>query len=530
MLSTDTVKLCCLLLIDRTIDFGNDSRSLVFSFTCSLFVIALLFAFPAQGNGFKFSEPRGVKEMTWPKIPDLSTYTSSEVINNKNEMCDLDAPKQSSIKSMRKLEELEDELYETYKFTSNFQKSFTVPNHRPDPLTLALEQGCFSLNELAENYPHFIVGLSANEFVARVPISIRENAVLVLDSLELRLSTLDGAIISNSGEFFSIDSRVLGWNESENTPSHFVAKEHFRPYYVAWGGSRTWMLRSEFSYLGYPVKKSYGISFSQYGVNRKHYPEPTGWILESIFKQNYFGLYTYEAQDLVIVANEYVDNIVYGIDPHDFSHGLVIAYNEVRDTREKHGIIFSRSVVDSWVIGNFTHNNKGSGIVMDRQASRNYILNNVSQANGGDGISYYESPDNFSYGNTLQGNRRNGYYIRNSVNTRSVNDTIQANERLGVLVFSTPLIFDYRDYVLDPYEQRVSLSAYDMKLHNNKTGVLKAEGNIEQLEIVNPDIKTSVTPLFKGSINYLEDALLRKVFSEQKGFRIDQKQPIFTAE
>src|SRR3546814_12525544 len=102
-------------------------------------------------------------------------------------------------------------------------------------------------------------------------------------------------------------------------------------------------------------------------------PNPTGWLIDSEFYDNWYGFYCYEAEDVVIRGNDYHDNIKYGIDPHDRSRRLIIAGNKAHDTKEKHGIIVSREVDDSWIINKQAYDNELSGIVIDRNSVNNEI-------------------------------------------------------------------------------------------------------------------------------------------------------------
>ena len=103
----------------------------------------------------------------------------------------------------------------------------------------------------------------------------------------------------------------------------------------------------------------------------------------------------------MIKGNTYRDNIVYGIDPHDRSHGLIIAENTVFGTKKKHGIIISREVNDSWIINNESYDNKLSGVVIDRNSESNLIAYNRVHGNHADGITLYESGDNLLWGNQV---------------------------------------------------------------------------------------------------------------------------------
>jgi poly(beta-D-mannuronate) C5 epimerase len=74
--------------------------------------------------------------------------------------------------------------------------------------------------------------------------------------------------------------------------------------------------------------------------------QPTGAVVDSVFRNFYFGFHAYEAQNIHVVGNEYRDSIVYAIDSHDRSKGLTVAYNTAYGTQLRHGITVSREVND----------------------------------------------------------------------------------------------------------------------------------------------------------------------------------------
>lgn len=199
------------------------------------------------------------------------------------------------------------------------------------------------------------------------------------------------------------------------------------------------------------------MSISQYTPNmakRMGRPEPTGWIIGSEFSDMWYGFYCYETQDFVVKDSTYRDNIVYGIDPHDRSHRLIIAGNTVYGTKKKHGIIVSREVNDSWIINNKSYDNKLSGVVIDRNSVNNLVAYNEIYRNHTDGITLYESGDNLIWGNKLINNRRHGIRVRNSVNIRLYENVAMANGLVGVYGHIKDLSDTDRDIALDPFDAR----------------------------------------------------------------------------
>ncbi len=316
-------------------------------------------------------------------------------------------------------------------------------------------------------------------FTCRLPLVVGPDATLVVDGTvrELRLSRQRGAFLINAGRLFLLQTRVTGWDEEKQGPAVYTGEHDFRPFITAWGGSETYIAVSRVASLGYHQSKSYGITLSQY--NRDDggtaYRRPSGWLIDSEFTDIYYGFYCYEADDVVILRNDYHDNIVYGIDPHDRSRRLIIAGNRVYRANRKHGIVLSRDVNDSWIFGNQCFNNGLSGILLDRNCTGNMVVGNIVHGNRGDGISVYESDNNTLWGNVIVENMRNGIMFRNSVDLDIYNNIVLRNRRYGVEGMVRDLAGTGRDLVRDPHVQKLSFVLYGGVLADNRQGPLKID-------------------------------------------------------
>ncbi len=343
-----------------------------------------------------------------------------------------------------------------------------------EPFTIDLINGVFDLASLARslNRPDLLFR-SDEHWVLRAPIIIHPEATLVIRGAEnnLKLIAERGVLISNFGKMFVVDATLRGWLEQRDEPSTYEDPATFRPYLVSWSNSLTYLASAEFSNLGYDFPKAYGISYtSSAPMIRKapSTPRASGWIVDCTFKDIYYGFYSYEADDIVIVRNTYEDNIVYGIDPHDRSRGLIIAENKSYGAKKRHGIIVSREVDDSWIFNNHSHDNNGSGIMIDRNSRRNVIANNISENNGADGLVFFESPDNLSWNNRLLNNAKNGVRIRNSWNIVLRGDRIMNNGSYGLVAYTATLEEredrETRDFELDPYTQRAGFDIRNVEM------------------------------------------------------------------
>src|SRR5690606_11645035 len=202
-------------------------------------------------------------------------------------------------------------------------------------------------------------------------------------------------------------------------------------------------------------------------MGRSH---PTGWVIDSIWDDMWYGFYCYEADDVVIRGNTYRNNLVYGIDPHDRSRRLIIAENTAYGTREKHGIIVSREVNDSWIFNNRSYDNELSGIVIDRSSVNNVLAYNETYRNKSDGVTIYESGDNLLWGNKAYNNERHGIRVRNSVNVKLYENLVVSNGKLGVYGHVKDLSNTDRDLLLDPFETNISMLIVGGKLVANASG------------------------------------------------------------
>jgi len=345
-----------------------------------------------------------------------------------------------------------------------------------NPVAILVERGVITPRELAKVVPkeHF-EETAPGVYVLRLPLVVGEKAAFHIDGKvkEFRLSQERGAFLSNDGKLFITGTRVLAWRERDGKPAAFRRANEFRPFVVSWGGGELYIADSHVAHLGYAASKAYGVSISQYSPNQDAVlkrPRPTGWILHSEFVDNWYGFYCYEADDVAVIGNTYRENIVYGIDPHDRSRRLIIAGNIATGIRQKHGIIISREVNDSWIIGNQARGNRLSGIVIDRSSINNVIAYNESTRNGTDGFTIYESPDNLLWGNRAVGNGRHGFRLRNSVDIRLYDNVAAANGLAGIYGHIKDLTGTDRDLKLDPFEQTVSMVIVGGRLVFNGSG------------------------------------------------------------
>lgn len=464
------------------------------------------------------SAPTAPLELAKPTLPDLKGYTAeavaAKIVRTK--------PGKVSVRRMMQENALKDFIGGDNKMAEWVVRQHGIPQ------AIFLDDGYMNLKDLAKKQPKYLIETSPGVYLAKIPIVVGQKGILEIDkqTQELRLSQEGGSFLVNDGQMFIRDTKVTGWREKDNGPATFRSPKEFRPFLLSWGGTETYIVNTKMASFGYANSKSYGVSISQYTPNMAKVlkrPEPTGWIIGSEFSDMWYGFYCYETRDFVIKGNTYKDNIVYGIDPHDRSHRLIIADNTVYGTKKKHGIIISREVNDSFIFNNRSYDNKLSGLVIDRNSVNNLIAYNEIYKNHTDGITLYESGDNLLWGNKVISNRRHGIRVRNSVNIRLYENVSMANGLTGLYGHIKDLSDTDRDIKLDPFDAQVSLIVVGGELAANGSGPLSIDSPLSvelyRVSMLAPTKSSGIS--FSGILGERQDEILDLLVRQQKAVLID---------
>ena len=465
------------------------------------------------------SAPTDALKLAKPTLPDLSGFTAeaaaAKIVRSK--------PGKISVRRMMQENALKDFIGGDNKMAEWVVRQHGIPQ------AIFIDDGYMNLKDLAKKLPkQYFSETSPGVYLAKLPIVVGEKGILEIDgqTQELRLSQEAGSFLVNDGKLFVRDTKVTGWREKDNGPATFRSPKEFRPFLLSWGGTETYIVNSKMASFGYANSKSYGVSISQYTPNMAKVlkrPEPTGWIVGSEFSDMWYGFYCYETRDFVVKGNTYKDNIVYGIDPHDRSHRLIIAENTVHGTKKKHGIIISREVNDSFIFNNKSFDNKLSGLVIDRNSVNNIIAYNEIYKNHTDGITLYESADNLLWGNKVISNTRHGIRIRNSVNIRLYENVAMTNGLTGIYGHIKDLTDTDRDIKLDPFDAQVSLIVVGGELAANGSGPLSIDSPLSvelyRVSMLAPTKSSGIS--FNGILGERQDEILDLLVRQQKAVLID---------
>ncbi|HHI91969.1 MAG TPA: right-handed parallel beta-helix repeat-containing protein [Gammaproteobacteria bacterium] len=375
------------------------------------------------------------------------------------------------------------------------------------PKTIVVANGVYSVADLHRliDDDSVIEKTKDDTYLFRQPVYVTSTASLVISDATIRLSLLHGVFLVADGQLFIADAVITSWDERagnegerEEVPANellLYGRQTPRPYILMNEGSQIYMANSRVSGLGYKGKRgTFGLSISKrpfvvthrlHGYIRAR-AKPAGWLIGNTFTNNFFGFYSNQAEDVILLGNVYYDNVIYNIDPHDYSERLIIARNLTYNARQAHGIIISREVNNSTIAENLSFSNKGSGIMLDRNCSNTLVYSNLTIGNEGDGIAVFESDNNFVVDNITARNVRNGIYVRNSDYINTKNNFIFRNGNAGAETAVVDIDkLETRNFKLDPYHKSASAlyegNQFDSNLHAAMTaknkGVVTVKNN-----------------------------------------------------
>lgn len=384
-------------------------------------------------------------------------------------------------------------------FGGKLRKGFEAMQGTAETRVIKLQGGNITLEEVVSQVADSAAAsMEGDTLTLGLPLLVGPDATLVIKGAKLKLLTERGVFLANQGTLILLDTEISSWDAGTQKPTTSSEDgKSFRPFVTSYAGSKMYLAGCKLNYLGYLSPSAYGCSLTSHP--QRNTPEsdgawPTGTIVDCTFEGLYYGFYSFEARDVAIVNNKYVDSIRYGIDPHDRSTRLTIAKNSVTGTKEKHGIIASRNVTDSFIFDNDSRTNAGTGIMLDRQCSNIVIANNRVVDNLDTGIAAFESRDNQVVNNLIAFNAGNGFRVRNCQELLLQDNIVVGNEGFAVMCEAKTLgDHQKRTDRGDTYQPGIDMSVYSNAMVANLDGLFKGR-NITSLKISNiiADVDMSV--------------------------------------
>ena len=272
----------------------------------------------------------------------------------------------------------------------------------------------------------------------------------------VRIETIGGNVVVNGAQVSSWDSDLDAYDENYEDGRSYVLIRN----------ARMDIVDAEMAYLGYSLDNSqgkggvYGVSWRITNEERFGQELTTGYVENSKFHHNYFGVYTFGATGMIFRNNEFNDNVQYGFDPHDDSNNFIIEYNHAYNNGN-HGMIISRRCVNNVLRYNISENNALHGIMLDRQSNNNSVYGNTLSGNR-DGIAIWDSHSNLIYENQLVANTRG----------------LRLNRDSGQNIVRNNQVLDSSQYGIYLYDEAQTNQIFANLLRNNQTAVyLRADNN-----------------------------------------------------
>ena len=264
-------------------------------------------------------------------------------------------------------------------------------------------------------------------------------------------------LITHSGVINLDNIKITSWDPAANGGAGGVDMDpdNGRAYILAKYDAALNIYNSDIGYLGSSDGESYGVSWRD--VNATATPDVlrsrvTGDVINSKFHHLYYGIYTYQASNMLFRGNEFYQNIRYGFDPHDYTHDVLVEDN-IAYENGAHGFIISRGCNNFTIRNNKSYNNldtgssqahgfmldPGSPNSADPQAASydNILENNEAYGNEGYGLRVLGSINNQILGNNFHHNQQGIVVDDNSPDNLISNNILSQNTLYGLVINDT---------------------------------------------------------------------------------------------
>jgi len=348
-----------------------------------------------------------------------------------------------------------------------------------------------------------LIRKTGNECYLRVPIHISENSTFSFLGSDCKvLHMYPDTYIRIAGSAFFKDIKVISADPITNEPIKITRIYYDKPrphIYTDRPAKYVGMENSEFAYLGY-YNKGEG---SKWGVSFWHLQ--AGYITNSKFHDNYFGIYTWGTTNVTIENSEVYDNLEYGMDFHDYSDNFIVANNVVYNNGN-HGIIFSKWCDNNRVINNLVYDNtqnafvKGyeqdygtHGIMLHKQSNHNIVQGNTLR-NNRIAIFLYQSDNNTVRDNIIINDLEEGIYVDQSYGNTFTNNVVYNTSSYGLYSYYS----DHNDYSGNYFDNTLLFKGLlSGKPYRYETNSHNVPANIDELLRlqVQEDIAPSAEPV-----------------------------------
>ncbi|WP_041523922.1 right-handed parallel beta-helix repeat-containing protein [Gilvimarinus agarilyticus] len=198
-------------------------------------------------------------------------------------------------------------------FANNGLFSVIAGYQQHHPRALSLTEGHYTLSELAKAVNNeTILRAHKDGFLLSYPLQILPGASLSVENTTLYLAAYSGTALINRGDFQLNSSRLTVW-QGDRAPS---SVPNYRPFLVAWAGSRTWLLDSHLDRLGYNANLSRGVTVTRSKDQSTADAAPQLLVRSSRFSDMTSAI-DLNGADALIQQAEFDNNRHYGVDAAD---------------------------------------------------------------------------------------------------------------------------------------------------------------------------------------------------------------------
>jgi parallel beta-helix repeat protein len=303
-------------------------------------------------------------------------------------------------------------------------------------------------------------------------------------------------------------TKVTSWDEYAN--DYDYSYEDKRAYMILQNTGRMDIYDSEVAYLGF---KDLTVGGGTYGVSWRVSSGTfgrnliTGEVINSKFHNNYFGIYTFGATGMVFRGNEFANNVVYGLDPHDDSNNFLVE-NNIAYGNAHHGIIFSKRCFNNVIRNNISYNNGLHGIMLHEKSDQNLVEGNIVYGNT-DGIAIYDSNSNLIRNNQVYDNQKGIRINRNSNSNIVEGNEITNTELYAVYIYGNSKENIISNNIMNNAKDGIYLKMADQNefsgntLTNVRTAAKLADGAVDNKFIDNSLHGTYSYVIHSQDENYL---------------------------
>jgi parallel beta-helix repeat protein len=341
--------------------------------------------------------------------------------------------------------------------------------------------------------PEVLKQLAPGEWLLSANLRIEPGALLRVAAPEVRwlkLRSETGGFIwikALGGEIEFAGTCVSSWDMARQ--QYDDNYKDGRAFVLARGGARMDIRGSDMRYLGYDGSEAYGLAWRLNSTR--------GQLIDSVVAYNFYGVYSYEVDDLVLRGNRVHHNVMYGLDPHTRSMRLVIENNVAHDNG-KHGIILAEECSNAIVRNNVAYNNLHHGIVIYQRSNDNLVEGNTAYGNGGQGININDSANTIVRGNHVYDNLDAGIGVGQKASaTQLLGNLVQSNRGDGITLYS-----DAADSML---RQNTIRDNTRYGIYVKTAGELRAEGNEVAGNRIGIYLNTQPAPEISPAANRIHD-------------------------